>query len=250
MRLRYYAAAIALAAPLAGLATAGTASAATPSCGGSCIDVYSENFTDGITSHPSFVVDTYKRGQDAGQPVILFRSSNTDPAEDFTVADEGTVADFFAAGLVSSALALHYGCTTPAFPVCTAKVQVNDYAFEAEYAPYGADTGLCTGLAATAAAGEKVTLQPCGVSSRTVWILDLTDSPSGLAHFEAPLINGSDTNFSHPFVLTYPAASYPTDVPRPQLYVTNLTGEADGAGPVIGTVDDNQLWSAVFGPLP
>ena len=39
-----------------------------------------------------------------------------------------------------------------------------------------------------------------------------------------PLINGSDTNFSQPFVLTYPKGGYPTDKPRPQLKVTNLTG--------------------------
>lgn len=232
------------------LATAGAANAVTPSCGIRCIDLYSENFTNGQVLHPSFVMDVYKRNAAVGAPVILFRSSNNDPAEDFTVSDEGTVADFYSAGLVSSAVALHYGCTTPPFATCTAPVQINDYAFESEYAPYGADTGLCVGVASTAVASEKVSLQPCGVSSKTVWILDLTDSPGSLHNFEAPLINGSDTNFSHPFVLTYPGGGYPTDQPRPQLYVANITGESSGAGPVIGTVDDNQLWSAVFGPLP
>ena len=38
------------------------------------------------------------------------------------------------------------------------------------------------------------------------------------------MINGSDTNFSHPFVLTYPSNGYPTDIPRPQLMSSNLTG--------------------------
>ena len=102
--MRYKLAAIALAAsviaiPAGALATAGTANAATPSCGKSCIDVFSQTF--GTYLNPQFVIDAYKRGQNVGQPVILFRESNADPAEDFTVADEGTVSDFYAAGLMS-----------------------------------------------------------------------------------------------------------------------------------------------------
>ena len=133
------------------------------------------------------------------------------------------------------------------------------------------------GVGSTAVQGGKVSLQPCGVSSKTVWIADvglvpgtpdstvttiadakvkthvkgtrghtvtytqtttttttlgspatinnyLTDDPTALEHGYAPAINGSDTNFSHPFVLTYPGASFPTDMPRAQLYVSNLTG--------------------------
>ena len=84
------------------------------------------------------------------------------------------------------------------------------------------------GVAATAVAGNKVSLQPCGVSSKTVWIVDAADT---VGHGYVPLINGSDTNFSQPFVLTYPSAPYPTDKPRAQLYVSNLTG-FQGAGGV------------------
>ena len=65
-----------------------------------------------------------------------------------------------------------------------------------------------------------------------------------------PLINGSDTNFSHPFVLTYPKNGFPTDRPRPQLLVQNLTGFSHGfPGTPIGSVQDNQLWGADFGIL-
>jgi len=65
-----------------------------------------------------------------------------------------------------------------------------------------------------------------------------------------PLINGSDTNFSHPFVLTYPKNGYPTDKPRPQLITQNLTGfTGNFLVPVLGTVNDNQLWGADFGVL-
>jgi hypothetical protein len=237
----------------AGLATAGAANAATPSCGGSCIDVFSHNF--GTFANPQFLVDVYKRGQNVGQPIILFRSSNSDPALDFTVADQGTVADFLAAGLVSPALALHYGCIAGVnFPNCPLGLKSLDlHAFENEYAPYGADTGLCMGVAATAVQGEKVSLQPCGVSSKTVWVVDVIDNFTNVVpSFSVPLINGSDTNFSHPFVLTYPAGSFPTDMPRPQLYVSNLTGFSGNivpGVPELGSVSDTQLWAADFGPV-
>jgi hypothetical protein len=225
-----------------GALTAGTASAATPSCGSSCINVFTNQF--GTHRSPNYVVDVLRQGEKAGQPVILFRTANYDPAEDWTVAYQGTVADFYSANLVSSELALHYGdLHHDGFP--------NDPAFEDEYAPFGVDSGLCLGVASTAGPGEGVTLQPCGVSSRTVWILDTADSWGHFGHDEyLPLINGSDTNFSHPLVLTYPTNAFPTDMPRPQLTVTNLTGAAQGpGGPELGTINSNQLWGADFGIL-
>ncbi len=107
---------------------------------------------------------------------------------------------------------------------------LDDPAFENEYAPFGVDSGLCMGVATTAFDDEGVTLQPCGVSANTVWILDYRDSWSTFTHGGyVPLINGSDTNFSHPFVLTYPNIRYPTDKPRPQLVVTHLTGFSNGS---------------------
>ncbi len=236
---------------VAGALTAGTASAATPSCGNACINVFSKQF--GTHRHPNFVVDVLRQGEKVGQPIILFRTANFDPAEDFTVAFQGTVADFFAAGLVSSAVALHYGCVAGSSPSCQSATNPhgfpNDFAFENEYAPFGVDSGLCVGVAATAFNDEGVTLQPCGVSAKTVWIVDTFDSPVTLFNGFVPLINGSDTNFSHPFVLTYPNNSVPTDKPRPQLVVTNLTGFSNGPGPVLGTVNVNQLWGARFGVL-
>ena len=125
----------------------------------------------------------------------------------------------------------------------------DDPAIELEYSPFGVDSGLCVGVAATAVAHEGVTLQPCGVSAKTVWIIDSNDSPATLRGGYVPLINGSDTNFSHPFVLTYPGNGFPTDTPRPQLFVNNLTGFSHGIGTPVGSVDDTQLWGANFGVL-
>src|SRR6202041_3072281 len=172
---------------VAGALTAGTARAATPSCGNSCIDIFSHQF--GTHAEPNYVVDVLRQGEKVGQPIILFRTANFDPAEDWTAAFQGTVADFFAAGLVSAAVDLHYGGGAAGFP--------NDPAFENEYAPFGVDSGLCLGVAATAFNDEGVTLRPGGVSSTTVWILDYLDSWSTFIHGGyVPLINGSDTNFS------------------------------------------------------
>jgi len=228
-----------------------SAAAATPSCGHDCIDIFSRAF--GTHRTPNFVMDVLRQGAKVGQPIILFRTSNTDPAEDFVPSIQGTTADFFAAGLVSSAVALHYGCipATQAggnFPNCL-PTSVDDPAIEIEYAPFGVDSGLCVGLAATATQGEGVTLQPCGVSAKTVWIIDTNDSPATFNRGYVPLINGSDTNFSHPFVLSYPGNGFPTDKPRPQLQVKNLTGFSHGIGTPIGSVDDTQLWGADFGVL-
>jgi hypothetical protein len=224
-----------------GVSTVGAlaASAATPSCGGNCIDIFSRAF--GTHRTPNFVLDVYRQGAKVGQPIILFRTSNTDPAEDIVPSIQGNVSDFFAAGLVSAAVNLHYGGGAAGFP--------DDPAIELEYAPFGVDSGLCVGVAATATAKEGVTLQPCGVSSKTVWIIDTNDSPVTLRGGYVPLINGSDTNFSHPFVLTYPSNGFPTDRPRPQLFVNNLTGFSHGLGTPIGSVSDFQLWGANFGVL-
>jgi hypothetical protein len=213
-----------------GMLTAGAASAATPSCGKNCIDLFSQKF--GTHKHPNFVLDVYQTTAKVGQPVILFQASNYDKGQDFTIAFQGTVNDFYKAGLATASLNLHYSKL---------------WAYEIEYSPNGVDSGLCVGVPTTAANGTPVSLQPCGVSAKTVWVKDTIDS---IKTHTVPLINGSDTNFSHPYVLTYPTNAHPTDMPRPQLTVTNLTGFSNGfGGPELGTVNGNQLWGANFGVL-
>jgi len=233
-------------AGVAALATAGTANAATPSCGSGSIDLYSAQF--GNQANPQFVVDSFKQGDVAGTPIILFRQSNADPAEDFTIDQEGAVSEFLAAGLVSSALALHYGCTTKVIGPdgCNGAngTGVDDYAYEFMYSPFGVQTGLCVGVGATAVAGTKVTLQPCGLSGKTIWIANYTGNRLVNPQDGIGLINGSDTNFSQPYGLTYPNSSYPTDTPRPELYTTNIDSFSTGA------INTNQLWGARAGILP
>jgi len=265
MGFRSKALAAAAALSLAGVTLAAGASAtwaATPSCGNDCLDLFSKQF--GTFFHPQFVLDTLRQGARVGQPQILFQGSNSDPAEDYTPSIQGTTSDFFAAGLVSAAVELHYGGAKYLQNPAGNTSYPDDPAFELEYAPFGVDSGLCVGLARTAFQGEGVTLQPCGVSAKTVWILDIPlnrlqqsdGCPLNPLYFlEAPLINGSDTNFSHPFVLTYPANGNPVDKPRPQLMVQNLSGFSQtGDGSVCGTNSipgprSNQEWAAVTGVL-
>jgi hypothetical protein len=209
-----------------GLGAAGalTANAATPSCGHNCIDIFSREF--GTHHHPNFVLDVFRGTAKAGTPIILYRTSNSDAAEDFTISFQGTVQDFFNAGLVSAALNLHYS---------------HDWAYEIEYSPNGVNSGLCMGVGSTAANLTPVSLQPCGASAKTVWVVDSAQTIRG---FYVPLINGSDTNFSHPFVLHYPGNGFPTDIPRPQLNTYTLQTYSNG------TVFDNEMWGANFGVLP
>jgi hypothetical protein len=279
------------------LGTTATANAATPACGPSCLDIFSQEF--GQHHSPNFLLDVYQQRSHIGTKIILFRASDSDPAEDFKPEFEGTVADFLAADMVTPAFALHYGClagdaddngavagvgnfpdcfglesmvihvgdflpqltgicetTSPSYQAdrdgCVVQAQFNDPAFEIEYAPNGAYSGLCVGVASTAVQEEHVTLQECGASSKTVWAIDLYDNVfDTFTTGYAPLINGSDTNFSQPYVLTYPSSGYPTDSDRPALQTDTLDGYSTGYPPVIATnyptIDDDQLWGADLG---
>jgi hypothetical protein len=224
------AATLALVGGAAATMTAGPANAATPSCGHRCINLFSKKFSDVLTTKPNFVVDVWRQGVRVGQPIIMFQSSNSDPAEDFTVSLQGRVSDFVTAGLVSPALAIHYA---------------NDRAWEFQYSPNGVDSGLCIGTSSAPITNAGVTLQPCGVSAKTVWITDVQNiERGGVFTFPyVPLISGAGSNFSNPFVLTYPQNGNPTDKPRPQLVTQNLHQFSRGQ------VFDNQQWSAFFGVL-
>ncbi len=102
-------------------------------------------------------------------------------------------------------------------------------------------SGLCVGVGSTPVDGTPVALEQCGESAKTLWVADSYDTIAG---GYVPLINGADTNFSHPYVLNYPGnGAYPTDKPRPQLNTWTLSKYSNG------TVFDNQLWGADFGVL-
>jgi hypothetical protein len=146
-------------------------------CGSSCITLYNSTYGE------SEVLGIMGTAPNAGEGVGLQQASSSDTAKDWVLSVQGTVSKFFAGGLTSSLMNSHYG---------------SYHAYEYEYAPGGAPSGLCFGAAANAQAGAPVTLQPCGVSARTIWVADSADPDGQLL----PLINGTDTNSTQPLVLT------------------------------------------------
>jgi hypothetical protein len=211
------------------------AHAATPSCGRECIDLFS--LVNSTHASPAFILDA--TGEQVGDPVVTYPASGGYPGEDFSPSSEDLVSDYYQAGLVSFGVALHYGCVD-GLEVANCNGAPDDEAIEIQYSPYGAPTGLCVGLASAAAAGTVVSLQPCGVSARTLWILSST--LSSLSSY-APLIAATDTNFSKPYVLTAagPLGGLPFEQ---QLETTNL--QENQAGQVLSS---SQLWGADFGAL-
>jgi hypothetical protein len=205
-----------------GLGMVGTlsASAATPSCGPNCTSYYTAKY------HTQYVLDVLHGQASTGNAVILFQKSNSDPAEDFVTNDLGTVGSFYNH---------NRGLISPGFDQAYHALE----AIEIQYEPSGRNSNFCLGTwpGEVAQSGFKVRLETCGQTS-TIWAVDTKDA-SGPYY---PYITGTDTNFSNPMVLNYPAGN-PTDMPRPWLNVQPLSSYSDG------TIYDNQLWKYRYGTL-
>jgi hypothetical protein len=83
---------------------------------------------------------------------------------------------------------------------------------------------------------EVYSAEPCRTPGTTVWILDAADSP-GTAAF--PIVNGSDTDFVHPFAMTI------LGNPAGQLFTPIIMQHLTKPG----SVPANQLWDAGHGPV-
>jgi hypothetical protein len=227
----------------------GTASAATHTkkdtvaCGSLCISLFSDQLGSSLTQN-AFVPGDTGTGGKVGQKVNLHVAGNFRPNGDWEPSLDGFVFqfcgflanDFFSP---TSYICTHY----PFFDV-----------FELNWAPFGNQSGLCSGVKTAAVQGENVTLQPCGASANTVWVLDRNNATLGTDCRVAtsppvnpgdpsvnfcPWINGGDTNFSQPLVLTVDTG---TQHPTNQL---KLQREAH----VGGFVRSNQLFAFYFGPV-
>jgi hypothetical protein len=225
--------ALAAAAVLAlagGLSVAETAaaSAATPQCGPNCVEVYSAKYA--TPASLGFVETVFLGIPLRGVPTEVRPASGSNPAEDLIVPAGGLVpvSQFYAEGMVSAAVEAHYG---------------GEPAAQIEYAPYGHPTGLCTAVAVTAYQNEHLSLQPCSAPGTTVWIIDVNDSPATASqtpsHF--PIVNGSDTDFVHPFAMTI--LGNPAHRPFTPIILQHLIGNP-------ASVPANQLWGANHGIVP
>ena len=190
------------------------ASAATPSCGPSCVDLFSSLY--GTAAVPAFVVDVSNPDDlNIGSPIVLDGAGNTNQGEDFTASDEGSVSEFITAEIISPGMDALYGSLQ---------------AYEFTYSPYGTSTGECMGVGATPGNGTPVTLQACGVSAKTLWI------PEASGAVDSYISGATDSNFSDPPVLTDPS---------PGLPLFTFASESTNGSPF-----PNQLWGSDAGVLP
>jgi hypothetical protein len=227
---------------------AGTASAVTHvkkdtvACGSSCDSLFSDELGSGLTMNAYVPGDTGVGGKQ-GQKVNLHVAANNRPNGDFVRDVNGQVFEFCGEDANDFFSPTSYICLNyPFFDVA-----------EMEWSPGGFGSGLCAGVAAVTA-GENVTLQPCGETNRTVWVLDRnqatlgTDcrtlvtppvSPGDPGTNFCPWLNGGDSNFSDPLVLTlYTGTTHPTN----QLKIARETL-------IDGSTQSTQLFALFGGPV-
>jgi hypothetical protein len=228
--------------------TAGAATAATHgkkdtvACGANCVSLFSDQLGSSVTMN-AFIPGDSGVGGRTGTAVNLHVAGNFRPNGDFSPSISGFVFqycgvlanDFFSP---TSYICQHY----PFFAV-----------IELNWAPFGNQSGLCAGVR-SAINNARVTLQPCGTSPNTVWVADRNYSTIGSnclipasppvsagdpsVNF-CPLINGGDTNFSQPLVLTLnTGTNRPTN--QLQLYRELLVGSE---------ARSNQQFAYFFGPV-
>jgi hypothetical protein len=236
MRNRFARAASMLAAGVAvtsviGLSAAGAASAATkpdatPACGFNCFNLFSLVLGPHTIQNAYVPGDTGTGGK-AGMEVNLNLASNSRPNQDFTGAQVGTLGQFCGNELSSTSyVCLNYPSNYPVY--------------EANWSPFGNESGLCTGVKLVPFSGREVTLQPCGENAGTIWVGDLKNSTFYHGHLYTPWVNGASTTFSHALALTVDTSTHnPINMLRVESLNT-LTG---------GVVPDNQEFSLTFGPV-
>jgi hypothetical protein len=202
-----------------------SANAATPECGSLCGSVFSREL--GSYTQPGPVEAVLGGVARVGQPVILKPASGSDPSQDI-IPEGQSVSEFYEAGLVSADVNSHYG---PLLGV------------QQRYAPYGDPTELCVGLAKVAYQNEGLTLQPCDVSARTVWIIDTPDSrPDEPLYF--PIVSASTTRFERPFAMDLRRDEVVNDRKTLQIHVRRLKFLTDDK-----ILPDSQLWGFIQGVL-
>jgi hypothetical protein len=220
---------------LVGLSSTGAASAAdrpaaTPACGFNCFNLFSLVLGPRTIQNAYVPGDTGTGGK-AGIEVNLNLASNSHPNEDFTGAQVGTLLNFCpnfgGAGLSqTSYVCINYPSSYPVF--------------EANWSPFGNESGLCTGSKLALFSGRETTLQPCGVNATTIWVGDLANGTTRFGRVYVPWVNGASTTFSHALVLTVdPSTHNPINQLRVQT-LNKLTG---------GAVSDTQEFSLFFGPV-
>jgi hypothetical protein len=174
-----------------GLTAAGAASASTqsvkpaitPAC---AFNDYCSDPLFNIEFGLPYFVNNANANDAVGNPVNMAYANDNNPGQDWHITFQYPVFVLYHLGFISAGMELHYHFRP---------------AFEDMWTPYGVSSNLCRGLARTAYAGERVTLQPCGNFPKTLWVVK-NDYYSTTDYGGFALINGSTTNPSVPYVLT------------------------------------------------
>jgi hypothetical protein len=198
-------------------------------CAGTCFSLYSRKLGIGRTMNAHIPGDTGTGGR-TGRKINVRLARNSRPNENFVPSAIGRVSQFCGADPHDYFPATSYACTHyPDF-----------WVFEAQWSPFGNESGLCAGVAVAGRGGENVTLQPCGASARTLWIGDRANGLGGDCRYPGnycPWVNGGAADSAHPLALTVDTS---TVVPADQLKVERLL--LTGAG-------GNQEFAYFWGPV-
>ncbi len=231
MRKRFTRACYALATGAAlsaaiGLAAMGAANAATAKadahpdatrvCGPLCNDLF--NLELGYRYIPT-TIGRYDSS------ISLSLAHNYVPGQDFIASKVGTLGQFIRNHLIArtSYVALKYPHTWPVF--------------QEEFAPYSATSNLCAGVRlGDVRQGAPIVLRACGTSARELWVADFhhrVKDKNSIFGYDFPWVNGADTQYSSPLVLT-----------------TNDYGSLylDYESFLLGKVYGSQLWGVKLGP--
>ena len=159
----------------AGLTAGPAADAATQACGSNCTTLVAEDY--GASDVMTVIGSQRARGLH-----VTLAAAGQNSNQDFKRIYVGTVSALYQDGVVTSVVGLNWPY---------------DDGYEYEYAPDGIDSGLCLGIAETAAPGTVVNLYTCNVDAETIWITFYRNSAS-----YDPLMSGTNTSVTAPEVLT------------------------------------------------
>jgi hypothetical protein len=173
---------------------ADTGSAHVSRCGKTCFVMYSRRF--GVSATINAVIPSNDgSGGKVGRKINLQNAASRMPDGDFEMSYIAHVWQFCGTDV--------HDFFGPGSYIC--RQDSNYSVFEAEWAPDGNSTDLCAGVAIPNQAGEAITLRPCGENYRTLWIANQADGSGGNcrgAENYCPWMNGSDSSFRAPYVLT------------------------------------------------
>ncbi len=198
MRMGVIGTVVTAAVTLAGVG-AWPAGAVAKGCGKDCFLLYARRPGQAFTMNVAMAANNGTGGR-VGRKVNLQSAADHGPDGDFTMSFIGRVSQFCGSDGHDFFSLESYVCTRDS----------DFWVFEAQWAPYGNSSGLCAGLAAPDKAWEGITLRPCGVNDRTLWIANQANGIDGhcrgALHY-CPWMNASDNNFRRPQVLTMNGAS-------------------------------------------